>query len=138
MNEKSEFYTLKGYRLKNKQHLTESMEDYLEMIYRSTIVNNNIHTKDLAIKLNVKPSSVSKMIVKLKTYNLVYFEKYGVISLTDKGEKIGKYLLWRHNTLVRFFKKLNKKNYSLEQVEKIEHFIDYETLKNMLNYLSSS
>ena len=138
MHEKSEFYTLKGYQLKNKTNLTESMEDYLEMIYRSTTTSKTVHIKDLSIKLNVKPSSVSKMITKLKIYNLVYFEKYGVISLTDKGKKMGKYLLWRHNILVSFFKKLNKKNYSLEQVEKIEHFIDYETLKNMLTYLSSS
>ena len=33
MNEKSAFYTLNGYRLKEDHLLTESMEDYLEMIY---------------------------------------------------------------------------------------------------------
>ena len=32
MHRKSEFYTLNGYRIKNKSKLTESMEDYLEMI----------------------------------------------------------------------------------------------------------
>ena len=35
MSEKSEFYTLTGYKLKNHYLLTESMEDYLEMIYRN-------------------------------------------------------------------------------------------------------
>lgn len=128
MNQKSEFYTLNGYRNKNKNKLTESMEDYLEMIYRN---KDNIHVKDIAIKLNVKPSSVSKMISKLKKYNLVDSLKYGSITLTSEGEEIGAYLLWRHNTLVEFFKKINKKNYLLEQVEKIEHFIDYDTLINL-------
>jgi len=137
MNEKSEFYTLTGYRLKNKPKLTESMEDYLEMIYRNTKNNKNIHVKEIAFKLNVKPSSVSKMLTKLKEYNLVNFEKYGTVSLTKEGFNIGKYLLWRHNVLVKFFKKLNKKNYSLEQVEKIEHFIDFETLKNMHKFLNN-
>ena len=137
MNKNSDFYTLNGYRNKNKNKLTESMEDYLEMIYR----NRNkveIHIKDISIKLNVKPSSVSKMINKLKEYNLVNFKKYGSITLTKEGVKMGKYLLWRHNILVKFFKRLNKKNYLLEQVEKIEHFIDFETLKNMEKFLKTN
>ena len=37
------------------------MEDYIEMIYRKTINNNEITIKELAECLNVKPSSVSKM-----------------------------------------------------------------------------
>ena len=137
MNKNSDFYTLNGYINKNKNKLTESMEDYLEMIYR----NRNkveIHIKDISIKLNVKPSSVSKMINKLKEYNLVNFKKYGSITLTKEGVKMGKYLLWRHNILVKFFKRLNKKNYLLEQVEKIEHFIDFETLKNMEKFLKTN
>ena len=137
MNNNSDFYTLNGYRNKNKNKLTESMEDYLEMIYRNRN-KGEIHVKDISIKLNVKPSSVSKMINKLKEYNLVNFEKYGSITLTNEGIKIGKYLLWRHNILVKFFKKLNKKNYLLEQVEKIEHFIDFETLKNMEKLLKTN
>lgn len=137
MNKKSEFYTLKGYRIKNKNKLTESMEDYLEMIYRNKN-KGEIHIKDIAIKLNVKPSSVSKMINKLKEYGFVNFEKYGKVTLTKEGIDMGKYLLWRHNVLVKFFKKLNKKNYLLEQVEKIEHFIDFETLKNMEKFIRTN
>lgn len=134
MNKKSNFYTLNGYKIKNKVLITESMEDYLEMIYRNKN-KDKIHIKEIAQKLNVKPSSASKMMNKLKEYSLVNFEKYGLITLTEEGENIGKYLLWRHNVLVKFFKFLNKKNYSLEQVEKIEHFIDYQTLKNMETFI---
>ena len=137
MRKRSEFYTLNGYRIKNKNKLTESMEDYLEMIYRYKD-KGKIHIKDISIKLNVKPSSVSKMINKLKEYGFVNFEKYGSITLTKEGMQMGKYLLWRHNILVKFFKKLNKKNYSLEQVEKIEHFIDFETLKNMEKFIKTN
>lgn len=133
MDKKSEFYTFNGYRIKNNTKLTESMEDYLEMIYRNFKIGNEIHVKEIANKLNVKPSSASKMINKLKEYKLVEAEKYSTIKLTKEGKIIGEYLLWRHNVLVNFFKKLNKKNYSLEQVEKIEHFIDFETIKNIEN-----
>ena len=128
MDKNDEFYTLKGYKLKEKNFITEAMEDYLEMIFR---MNNPVHINDLANKLNVKPSSASKMVNKLKEKKLVNFEKYGNINLTNEGYILGNFLLWRHNTLVDFFKWLNKNDYSLKQVEKIEHFVDLVSLKNM-------
>lgn len=136
--DKSEFYTLKGYRLKEKNKITEAMEDYIEMIYRYTLGKNEIKIKDISNNLNVKPPSVSKMINRLKDLNIVYFERYGNVSLTDKGKEIGSYLLWRHNILKAFFKKINKSYYSLEQVEKIEHFIDYQTILNIEDWIKSN
>lgn len=129
---KENFYTLKGYKIKNKNQITEAMEDYIEMIYRET-KEKAITIKHLSEKLNVKPSSTSKMINRLKEIELVNFKKYSTITLTKKGIKKGKYLMWRHKTLEQFFKKLNKNNYKLEQIEKIEHYIDHITLKNIEN-----
>ena len=129
MNKKSEFYTLNGYKAINKMPITEAMEDYIEMIYRNK--DTPIRIKDLSIFLNVKPPSVSKMMNKLKQLEFVSFEKYGLVYLTEKGKKIGEYLLWRHNTLTKFFKILNKENYKLETVEKIEHFLDTTTILNL-------
>lgn len=134
---KSEFYTLKGYKIRQKYPITESMEDYLEMIYRYTRHSNSITIKELSSKLNVRPSSASKMIGRLKEYDLVIFEKYGDIFLSHNGKMLGKYLLWRHNILEKFFKHLNKEKYRLEQVEKIEHFIDHDTIINMQKFINN-
>jgi len=131
----SEFYTLKGYKLKSDNSITEAMEDYIEMIYRKTIESSSISIKDLSNYLNVRPSSASKMANRLKDCNLINFEKYGLISLTDDGKYIGKYLLYRHEVLTKFFKLLNKDDYKLEQVEKIEHFIDYNTIRNIEKFI---
>lgn len=138
MNEKSEFYTLKGYQLKQKRKLTESMEDYLEMIFRHTKGNHAITIKELSNHLNVLPSSASKMIKRLTAQNLVSSKKYGIITLTEEGQQIGSYLLFRHNTLTEFFQKLNQNDFKLEQVEKIEHFIDDITLYNLLNWIHTN
>ena len=132
---KSEFYTLKGYKLKENNYITESMEDYIEMIYRK-VKNKYITIKELSENLNVKASSVSKMANKLKELNLVNFEKYGKIILTNEGFILGKYLLHRHNILKKFFKKLNKDKYNLEQVEKVEHFLDVDTIYNIEKLVS--
>ena len=132
MEEKSEFYTLTGYKLKNHYLLTESMEDYLEMIYRN---GANITVKKLSTLLNVRPSSVSKMATKLKSLGYISFETYGNISLTENGNRIGKYLLWRHSILENLLKYINKNEFCLEQVERIEHFVDDITLSNIETFL---
>ena len=129
----SNFYTLKGYQIKNNSIITNSMEDYVEMIYRYN--NDFISVKKLSYLLNIKPSSASKMCSKLKELNLINFEKYGEISLTNNGKKLGEKLLIRHEILEKFLKYINKDNFKLEQVEKIEHFIDDITLENINKFL---
>lgn len=127
-----EYYTLKGYKIREKKNITEAMEDYIEMIYRC---KNEITVKKLSINLNVKPSSVSKMIDRLEENNLVENKKYGEIKLTDEGKKLGKYFLHRHKVLSDFLKYINKDEYDLKQVEKIEHFVDEVTVKNIDKFL---
>ena len=124
---KDDFYTLTTY-LHNKSMITYPMEDYLEMITRKK--DEKITITSLSAYLNIKKSSCSKMISKLKTLNLINI-KENKITLTEKGLKIGKYLYHRHQVLEAFLKKLNKENFKLEQVEKLEHFIDEITLLNI-------
>lgn len=131
----SNYYTLKGYKIRSNNLITDAMEDYLEMIYR--MKKKDIQVKELSLLLNVKPSSVSKMLNRLKELDLIIFEKYGYVNLTKKGKNIGKYLLYRHDVLKDFFKFINKEEYHLSQVEKIEHFIDYKTIKNINSFLKN-
>ena len=125
------YYTLKGYKMRNKNNITEAMEDYIEMIYKNTIDKKEISIKDISNLLNVKYSSTTNMLDRLKKLELVNYDKYKKISLTDKGIKLGKYLLYRHTVITTFFKKLNKKDYHLEEVEKIEHYLNIKTIKNL-------
>ena len=110
------------------------MEDYIEMIYRAN--KKNIKITELASLLNIKASSVSKMIEKLKKLDLVEKEKYGEINLTKNGKILGQYLLKRHNLLCKFFNKINNKD-NLYLVEQIEHFFDKETTENIEIFLQN-
>ena len=121
-----DFFTLTSYLHKNI--ITYPMEDYLEMIYRRR--EEKITITSLSIDLNVKKSSCSKMISKLKNLDLIYVEENHIM-LTEKGENIATYLYHRHQILEAFLKKLNKDDFKLEQVEKIEHFVDEITLSNI-------
>ena len=131
----NKFYTLKGYALLESKAITTSMEDYLEMIYRIHSGGDAVRIGTLAEKLNVKPSSASKMVNNLKKQSLVSSEKYGYVKLTDRGNRLGEYLVHRHDTLHRFLCFINQSDNELEQVEKIEHFINTETVRNIKKLL---
>lgn len=129
------FYTLKGYSLINSDALTSAMEDYLEMIFRLHNNNETVRIKNLSQKLHVKPPSASKMANILKREGLINFEKYGHITLTEKGGKQAAYLMFRHNILHSLLCFINNSQDELAQVEKIEHFINKETVYNIKNWL---
>lgn len=138
MRKKDGFYTLRSYERQEDGQLTGSMEDYLEMLYRLSLIKSTIHLSELAENLHVRPSSASKMMTKLKKDGYISFEKYGEISLTGKGKKQGKYLLFRHDTLNEFLCMVNRSSCELEQVEKIEHFINPLTVQNMKAFLEKT
>ena len=126
----SSFYTAKGYEILADRELTESLEDYVEMIYRCCQTDNFTRVSILSLKLNVKPSSASKMVSKLGLLGFVNYEKYGMIIFTEKGRKAGKYLVWRHNVLERFFSLLNGAP-DMREIELCEHCLNFQTVKNM-------
>lgn len=132
---KEEFYTLKGYKIKNEEILSSSMEDYIEMIYRLSEKSDEVRVSELSLALNVQPPSTTKMIKRLAKDNYVFYEKYGCIKLTEKGSTIGSKLLQRHKIIFEFLKYIGVKENILEQTEIIEHAVNDEVL-NRINELT--
>ncbi|MFW6269590.1 MAG: transcriptional regulator MntR [Bacillota bacterium] len=121
--------------------LTESMEDYLEMIYRIIKDKGYIRAVDLSEALDLQPSSITKMIQKLSEAGFIQYEKYRNIDLTEKGRKYGEFLVWRDRTLEEFLKLLSDQTNIEEQVEGIEHYITPETMdliSTLINYFKDN
>ena len=133
MSDKLNFHTLKGYELQENKVITYAMEDYLEMICRVCKTKGYVRINELADNLNVKASSVSKMATQLKACGLVSFEKYGYIEPMPKGIELGNYLIYRHKVLHDFLCLVNSSENELEQVEKIEHYMNKQTIENIEN-----
>ncbi|MGL6107092.1 metal-dependent transcriptional regulator [Romboutsia sp.] len=131
MIENNEYYTFNEY-IKNNE-LSPNEEDYIEMIYRLKTENKSIKISELAQALNIKNPSVSKMVKKLQTKDIVIHSNYGTIDLTIKGETIGKTLFARHNTIEQFLKIIGVENNLHEETEKIEHTINSDTLNKIIN-----
>ncbi|MFZ7134028.1 MAG: metal-dependent transcriptional regulator [Eubacteriales bacterium] len=130
MNER-EFYTVRGYQMLNENKLTSSMEDYMEMIYRISKENDYIRVNQLADKLNVRPSSTTKVVQKLNKLGMIHYQRYGIIQLTEEGKEIGKFLLGRHEILEGFLKNLGIKETLLKDTEMMEHDMSLNTLKSI-------
>lgn len=134
--EGNDFHTFNEYMKKGDNELTASMEDYLEMICRLSFKDGFTRIHDLSCALNVQPPSATKMVQRLAELKLLRYEKYGVIFLTDKGKKLGKLLISRHNIIEEFLRLLGvSEGEILEQTEKIEHTISEETTKCFRKYV---
>lgn len=131
MDKQNDFHTMKGYEISSQNELTPAMEDYLEMICRISDNKSFVRIGELSNNLHVKPSSATKIVQQLKTLGYIIFEKYGHVTLTEKGMETGTYLLYRHKVLNDFLCILNNSADELEQVEKIEHFLNRNTIDNI-------
>ncbi len=133
MNNEREFRTVRGYQILDAESkaLTASMEDYLEMIYRTCGEEGYARVNRLAERLNVRPSSTTKVIKKLKELGLVNYQKYGVIKLTEKGKALGSFLLKRHEVIEEFLKILGVEETRLKDTEMIEHDVSLSTLRGL-------
>lgn len=133
MGDRNKFHTVRGYEIltKNKTLLTPSMEDYLEMIYRIHQSSGHVRIKILADRLNVRDSSVTKMVQKIAAIGLLEYEKYGVITLTKDGIEVGEYLLHRHETVERFLKLISKEETLLMDIEMIEHSLSPNIIEDL-------
>lgn len=111
--------------------LTPSLEDYLEEIYRFSVELGFIRITDVANKLDVSLPSVNKAVKVLSEKGYLDYIPYKNIDLTDKGAKLGKFLVDRNQMLQSFLKVIGSKADKEEEAEAIEHYLSKETVNAM-------
>jgi len=122
--------------------LSQSLEDYLEMVHILRLANGIARVKDIAAALTVKMPSVAKAIIELKKLGLVTQEPYSGVELTAEGERVAAMILNRHILLKGFLIKLGVSEaiadkdaccmehiLSAETLCKIEEFMNVKVLK---------
>lgn len=82
--------------------LTPSSEDYLETIYELSLNQENVRSVDIAEQLQVSKASVNKAIGILRDAGLIKHAHYGLVHLTDQGQKRASEILKIHHMLKRF------------------------------------
>ena len=87
-------------------NLTSSQEEYLKTIYILSKTEKEIRVTDIAQKLEITKPSVNRAIKNLKDINLLNYETYGEIKLTQEGEKIAQEILKREDVMKLFLSKI--------------------------------
>ena len=85
-----------------QSRLSESLEDYLEIILDLEAIHKVARTKDIAEKMGVQQGTVTGALKSLGEKGLINYQPYSFITLTPKGEKMAREIARRHDVLKDF------------------------------------
>lgn len=91
----------KGARDHEKSPLTESIEEYVEGIWRLEQVIPTVGTGEIAQYMGVAPPSVTTMLKRMAELGLVEHIPYQGVRCTEKGEALALELLRKHRLIER-------------------------------------
>jgi DtxR family Mn-dependent transcriptional regulator len=104
------------------------MEDYLKAIYELSRIDERVTTSQIAERLECTPASVTNMLQKLSSLNLVEYARYRGVRLTSAGKKVALEVL-RHHRLIELYLS-EVLGYSWDKVhdeaDRLEHVISEE------------
>ena len=122
---------------KKTTQLSESLEDYMEIILALEKVNKVARTKDIAEKMGVQRSTVTGALKSLSEKGMINYEPYSFITLTKKGTKIAKEVTRRHKILKDFLYRvlqLDDKNAD-HTACRMEHAMDKKSFERLVQFI---
>ena len=86
--------------------IRESAEDYLEAILRLSQKGGGVRSVDSATMLSVSKPSVSHAMKLLREDGYIAMDRYGTVTLLDKGAEIANRIYERHTVLTTMLESL--------------------------------
>lgn len=113
--------------------ITDSLEDYLEVIYSILRENVVARVKDIAEQSGVSPASVTPAMKRLAEKGLISYSKRRYIQLTESGLSIARRTAARHNLLSRFLTDILGIDEDQAQMDAcaMEHYISVEAMERL-------
>jgi DtxR family Mn-dependent transcriptional regulator len=114
--------------------MTTSEENYLKVIYHLSLVSHKgVNTNAIAGMLDTKASSVTDMLKKLAEKDLVSYQKYQGVTLTENGLRSAKMIVRKHRLWEVFL--LEKLGFSWDEVHDIAEELEHIKSDNLINKL---
>ena len=119
--------------------ISHTEENYLKAIFKTCEKTAKAaSTNALAKELQTSAASVTDMVKRLSEKDLVFYEKYKGVTLTQKGETISTNLIRKHRLWEVFL--VNKLNFSWDEVheiaEQLEHIQSDELVERLDEFLN--
>lgn len=126
-----------GDQHKTEREFSESMEEYLEGIFRLQKEADKVTTGEISTYMCVSAGSATTMVKRMAELGLVVHEPYQGIRLTAVGEKFAKQLTRAHRILEVFLVDTLELPWNdvHELACKLEHYISDEIISQMYNRL---
>ncbi|MEM9412523.1 MAG: manganese-binding transcriptional regulator MntR [Planctomycetota bacterium] len=124
------------HRRTRSDHAAETAEDYVEAVAEIIADSQACRVADLAKRFGVSHVTVSKIVARLVSEELLTTTPYQPIELTDKGRKLAEITKKRHKIVFEFLIALgvDEMNATIDS-EGIEHHVSEATLNAMLAFL---
>lgn len=122
---------------KQSEALTESMENYLEVILELERANKVARAKDIADKLQIQRGSVTGALKILQKKGLINYKPYSFITLSDSGKKVAQEITHRHQIIEEFLVTVLRINPETASATacRMEHAIDADTLERLVCFI---
>lgn len=114
--------------------MTISEENYIKVIYHLSLVSpTGVNTNAIAGMLNTKASSVTEMLKKLSDKELLIYQKYQGVNLTEKGLLSAKMIVRKHRLWEVFL--VEKLHFSWDEVHEIAEELEHIKSEKLINKL---
>ncbi len=116
--------------------LSDSLEDYLEAIYRIILEQGQVKPKDITKAMHVAGASVTGALRTLTEKGLIRYAPYDEISLTPTGLAVAQDVFSRHKRLKAFLENMLDvpEQEADETACKMEHVISSETIGKLVRF----
>lgn len=117
--------------------ISKSSEEYIKTMYILKKQNGNIRVTDIAHKMNCTKPSVNKALHNLKEHELVNYEIYGEIELTDTGEELAKKIIEAYDIVYLFLKDVLglEETDAEREAENIKSVASDDTINRLAKYV---
>jgi DtxR family Mn-dependent transcriptional regulator len=122
----------KSSNVKTKKFMTQSLEDYLEMVSFLSD-EGDVRVTAIAARLGVSKPSVLSALKVLEERGLLEHERYGTVSLTQKGVRQAAQIRDRHAILNSFLRDILGVSPDVAEKDacEMEHRLSEETLSKI-------
>lgn len=116
--------------------LSESLEDYLEIILQLQQEKRVARVRDIAARKKVSNASVSNALARLARDGYVLHEAHEFVELTERGADLARRVLRRHEFLERFLRDILLVSPEAAEADAcaIEHHVSAETLERLATF----
>ncbi|MBD3631343.1 metal-dependent transcriptional regulator [Cyclobacterium sp.] len=118
---------------------SQSIENYLKVIFNQAISTDEVNTTGIAQALEVSLPSVNSMVKKLAGMGLLEYQKYKPLKITDKGRKMAARIIRKHRLTEMYL--VEKMGFGWEEVhdiaEQLEHIqspVFFDRMDELLGY----